>query len=100
MLETLLDVVSVALLALGLGLATVGLIGLARFDGIGNQLHAAGLVTGPGLLLVLLAVVGTGKAESITSALLVALFVLITAPLSAHAIAQADRRPRQDADED
>ncbi|HEY8467249.1 MAG TPA: monovalent cation/H(+) antiporter subunit G [Solirubrobacterales bacterium] len=100
MLETLLDIVSIAALALGLGLATVGLVGLARFDGIANQLHAAGLVAGPGLFLVLFAAIGTGKAESITSALLVALFVLITAPLSAHAIAQADRRRRENPDED
>lgn len=92
MLETLLDIVAAVLLAVGLGLATVGLIGVLRMDGIQRQLHAAGLITGPATILVLLAAVGTGEADSITSALLVVLFVLVTAPLSAHAIAQADRR--------
>lgn len=100
MLETLVDIVAIAALALGLCVATVGLIGLARFDGIRNQLHASGLITGPSVLLVLFATIGTGKAQSITSALLVGLFVLITAPLSAHAIGQADRHRRENADED
>jgi multicomponent Na+:H+ antiporter subunit G len=98
-LEAILDVLAAALLALGLGLATVGLIGMVRKDGIQKQLHAASLITGPATLLVLLAAIGTGHARTITSALLIALFVLVTAPLSAHAIAQADRRrPRDDED--
>lgn len=98
MLATLLDIVSAVLLALGLGLATVGLIGLLRMDGIQKQLHAAGLITGPATILVLLAAIGTGHANTITSAVLVVLFVLVTAPLSAHAIAQADRRRPRDPD--
>jgi multisubunit Na+/H+ antiporter MnhG subunit len=45
---------------------------------------------------VLLAAVSTGSAEIITSAALVILFVLVTSPLSTHAIAQAARRrPRR-----
>lgn len=99
MLETLVDIVATAALALGLGLATVGLVGLARLDRIPDQLHAAGLITGPATLLVLFAAIGTGKAQSITSAVLVGLFVLITAPLASHAVGQAERR-RKDADED
>ena len=48
------------------------------------------------MIVVLLASVATGSAEIITSALLVILFVLITSPLSAHAIARAARRrPRR-----
>ena len=42
--------------------------------------------------MVLPACVATGSAEIITSALFVILFVLITSPLSAHAIARAARR--------
>ena len=76
-------------LVLGLSLATIGLYGLLRRPDIFHQLHAAGLVTGPATLLVLLAAVGTRSAGIITSAVLVILFVLITAPLSGHAIAQA-----------
>ena len=89
MLATLLDIVSIISLGLGLTLATIGLYGLLRMPDIFHQLHPNGLVTGPAVILVLLAAVGTGSAEIITSAAVVILFVLITAPLSSHAIAQA-----------
>ena len=92
MLGALLDVAAIALLALGLTLATIGLYGLLRMPETFHQLHAAGLVTGPAVILILLASLGSGSAEIITSALLVILFVLITSPLSSHAISQAARR--------
>jgi multicomponent Na+:H+ antiporter subunit G len=88
----LLDIVGAILLALGLLLATIGLYGLLRMRDINHQLHPAGLVTGPAVILVLVACVAGGSAEIITSAVLVILFVLITSPLSTHAIAQAARR--------
>lgn len=90
------DIAGAVLLALGLLLATIGLYGMLRIPDIFHQLHPAGLVTGPAVILVLLAAVFTGSAEIITSAALVILFVLITSPLSTHAIAQAARRrPRR-----
>jgi multicomponent Na+:H+ antiporter subunit G len=92
MLGVLLDAVGAILLALGLSLATIGIFGLLRKDEIFHQLHAAGLVTGPAVLLILLASLASGSAEIVTSAVLVILFVLVTAPLSGHAIAQAARR--------
>lgn len=93
------DIAGAVLLALGLLLATIGLYGMLRIPDIFHQLHPAGLVTGPAVILVLLAAVFTGSAEIITSAALVLLFVLITSPLSTHAIAQAARRrPRQSRD--
>ncbi|MGH7290979.1 MAG: monovalent cation/H(+) antiporter subunit G, partial [Myxococcota bacterium] len=99
MLGTLLDIVAAAALLLGLLLATIGLYGMLRKPAIFDQLHAAGVVTAPALVLVLLASVATGRAEIITSAALVILFVLITSPLSGHAIARAAWRRRRDADE-
>lgn len=88
----MLDVLAAAALGLGLLLATIGLYGMLRMQDIYAQLHAAGLITGPAVLLVLLASVATASWEIVTSAALVALFVLTTAPLSAHAIARAARR--------
>jgi monovalent cation/proton antiporter MnhG/PhaG subunit len=82
------------LLATGLLLASVGLYGMFRKREIFDQLHAAGLVTGPGVILVLLASVATGRAETITSAILVIAFVLVTASLSTHIIADAAWRRR------
>jgi monovalent cation/proton antiporter MnhG/PhaG subunit len=94
------EVLGIALLGLGLVLATVGLVGLLRMPDVFQQLHAAGLVTGPATLLVLLAAVATRDAEIITSAALVILFVLVTAPLSGHAVAQAAYRGRGSGDDE
>jgi len=77
------------LLLLGLTLATIGLFGLLRKPDIFDQLHPAGLITGPAVLLVLVASLATREAAIITSAILVIGFVLITSSLSSHAIAQA-----------
>jgi multicomponent Na+:H+ antiporter subunit G len=92
MAATVLDAIAIALLGLGLLFATIGLYGLLRMPHIFAALHAAGLVTGPAVICVLLASVAGGSAEIITSAVLVLLFVVITSPLSGHAIAQAARR--------
>ncbi len=97
-MATLLDTVAVGFLVIGLVLATVGLIGLLRMSDVFHQLHAAGLVTGPAVICILLASVATGEAEIITSAVLMIVFLLITAPLASHAIANAARH-RPDAAE-
>jgi multicomponent Na+:H+ antiporter subunit G len=98
MAGVLLSAVGGALLVLGLLLATIGLYGLLRKPDIFHQLHAAGLVTGPATILVLAAAVGTRRADIVTSAVLVILFVLVTSPLSGHAIAQAALRRTKAAD--
>ena len=95
MLGALLDVLAALLLGLGLTLATIGLYGLLRKPDIFAQLHAAGLVTGPAIVLVLLASVATRDLRVISSAVLLILFLLVTSPLSTHAIAQAAHRGRR-----
>jgi multisubunit Na+/H+ antiporter MnhG subunit len=57
-----------------------------------DQLHAAGLITGPALILMLLAALASGSAEIFTSAARVLVLLLVTSSLSGHAIAQAARR--------
>jgi monovalent cation/proton antiporter MnhG/PhaG subunit len=94
MVEAIGASVGAVLLLLGLAVTTVGLYGLLRRPEIFEQLHAAGLVTGPGVILVLLASVATGNVEIITSAVLVIAFVLVTSSLSTHAIALAAWRQR------
>ena len=94
-LAMVLDVIGADLLVLGLLLATIGRYGLLRTPDIFHQLHPAWWITGPAVILVLAACVATRSAEIITSAVLVILFVLITSPLSTHAIAQAAPRRRQ-----
>jgi multicomponent Na+:H+ antiporter subunit G len=91
-LEMILGAIAVSLLIGGCALATVGLIGLIFKPDLFEQLHAAGLVTGPGVVLILLASIGTGRTEIITSAILVAGFVLVTGSISTHVIANAGAR--------
>jgi len=93
-----LDAITAVLLFGGLLLATIGLFGLLRMPDIFHQLHAAGLVTGPALLLVLLAAIGSRSADIVTSAALVFVFLLVTSPLSNHAIAHAARQRRSRAE--
>ena len=97
MLDVILPVLGGTAILLGLLLATVGLFGLLRRPDIFEQLHAAGLVTGPGVILVLLASIATGRPEIVTSAFLVIAFVLVTSSLSTHAIALAAWRQREGA---
>ena len=95
----ILDALGIVLLGGGLTLSTIGLFGMLRLPDILHQLHAAGLVTGPGVVLILLAAIASRNAEIITSAALMLLFVLITSPLAGHAIAQAAVR-RDEAEEE
>ena len=88
MLESLLGGAGILLLLAGCTLATIGLYGLILKPDIFEQLHVAGLVTGPGVVLLLLASVGTGSAEILTSAVVVVGFVLVTSSISTHVIAQ------------
>lgn len=98
-METAIDAIAVVALVLGLVLATIGLFGLLRLSEILHQLHAAGLVATPALLLVLLASIGTGRWEIITSAALMGLVLLVTSPLSNHAIAHAASEHPEETDE-
>ena len=57
-----------------------------------SQLHAQGLATGPGVIAVLASSVATENAAIITFAALAIAFVVLTSPVSGHAIARAAHR--------
>jgi monovalent cation/proton antiporter MnhG/PhaG subunit len=99
MIQAIVGVAGSVVLLLGLSLISIGLYGLLRKPDIFHQLHPAGLITGPAVLLVLGASLGTGQAETITSAVLVITFILITSSLSSHAIARAAARVATRAEE-
>jgi monovalent cation/proton antiporter MnhG/PhaG subunit len=99
MIQAIVGVAASVVLLLGLSLISIGLYGLLRKPDIFHQLHPAGLITGPAVLLVLGASLGTGQAETITSAVLVITFILITSSLSSHAIARAAARVATRAEE-
>jgi monovalent cation/proton antiporter MnhG/PhaG subunit len=87
-----LPAVGTLFLIAGCALATIGIYGLLLKPDLFDQLHVAGLVTGPGVILALVASVATRNAEIITSAMLMLGFVLITSSISTHALAQAGVR--------
>ena len=89
MISVLLDVLGGASLLLGLLLITIGLYGVLRLPDTYAQLHAQGLATGPGVIAVLVSSIATENAAIITFAALGIAFVVLTSPMSSHAIARA-----------
>ena len=79
---------------LGLAVMTLGVFGVFRMPDVYGQLHAAGMASGLGAITILLASVATRDAATITDAVLVIAFLLLTAPISSHAIAWAAYRRR------
>ena len=94
MLTTALDIVAVVLMALGSIIMTISVYGVFRMPDVYSQLHAAGMASGLGAITILLASIATGDAGTITDAILVIAFLLLTAPISSHAIAWAAYRRR------
>jgi monovalent cation/proton antiporter MnhG/PhaG subunit len=92
MISVVLDVIGAALLLLGLILMTIGLYGVLRLPDTYSQLHAQGLATGPGVIGVLASSVATENAAIITFAALAIAFVVLTSPVSGHAIARSAHR--------
>ena len=94
MVTVVLDVLAVVLLALGAIIMTISVYGVARMPDVYSQLHAAGMASGLGAITILLASIATRDAGTITDAVLVIAFLLLTAPISSHAIAWAAYRRR------
>jgi multicomponent Na+:H+ antiporter subunit G len=94
MLTVALDVIAVVLLTLGTLVTTISVYGVFRMPDVYNQLHAAGMASGLGAITILLAAIATYDAGTITDAVLIIAFLLLTAPISSHAIAWAAYRHR------
>jgi multicomponent Na+:H+ antiporter subunit G len=92
MISLVLDILGAVLLLVGLVLLTIGLYGVLRLPNTYSQLHAQGLATGPGVIAVLASSVGTENPAIITFAALAIAFVVLTSPVSGHAIARSARR--------
>lgn len=91
MISIVLDVLSAALLLIGLVLLTISLVGVLRMPTSYGQLHAHGLAT-PAVIAILAASIGTENAAVITFAALAIVFIALTSPVSGHAIARTARR--------
>lgn len=84
------DVLAAACLLIGSGLALCAGIGLVRFPDVLARMHAATKPQTLGLLLVLVGIGLRAEDKSVLSLLLlVAIFQLMTTPVSAHMLARA-----------
>jgi len=92
-----------ALVVLGLVVMTLGVLGLFRMPGVLLQLHAASKAVFLGVIAFCVASAATGDGQVIARAALIAVFLLLTTPVAAHAVARAahrtgeDRAPERDA---
>lgn len=98
MISLLLDLLGGAFLLLGLVLITIGLYGVLRLPDTYAQLHAQGLATGPGAIAVLASSIATENAAIITFAALGIAFVVLTSPMSSHAIARVAHSDQRQSD--
>lgn len=77
----------------GTAAMALGVLGVVRFPDASTRLHAASLVLVAGVGTVLLAAVGA-TLEVLIRAALVAVFLAVTTPVGAHALAHLDWRLR------
>ncbi len=89
-MNTFLDILGLAIVALGLCFMLIGSIGIVRLPDFFARTHAASKVDTVGISIV---IVGIACIEGPTmdglKVLLAALFVMMTNPVSAHALARA-----------
>jgi multicomponent Na+:H+ antiporter subunit G len=78
-----------ALILLGLCALTVGVYGVIRMPGTFLKVHASSKAVFLGLIPLLAATAATGDLAMIYRAVLIATLLLLTTPISAHAITKA-----------
>ncbi len=88
-LATLAPWIADVLVILGIFVMTVGVYGIIRMPDVYTRLHAASKAVFLGVISLLLASVVTNDAEIIFRAILIAAFLILTTPVSAHVIARA-----------
>lgn len=77
------------LVVLGLFIMTLAVFGLFRMPDIYTQLHAASKAVVLGVIPILLSVIFIGDPAISIRVFLIACFILLTTPVSAHAIGRA-----------
>lgn len=88
-LDTLLEALGVGLIGLGVLVMGVTVYGVVRLKGLFPRLQAASKASMLGAVAILAASIGTRDGATIARAVVVALFLLLTTPIAAHAIANA-----------
>ena len=78
-----------ALVILGIAVMTLGVYGIIWMPDVYNKLHAASKVVFLGIISLLVASAATGDPAVIYRVVLIGAFLLLTTPVSAHAIGRA-----------
>jgi multicomponent Na+:H+ antiporter subunit G len=99
MIDTVLTLASALCLLAGAGFAMVGALGVLRFPDVYTRTHAASKAgtLGSGFCLVAVALSADGI-DVATRAILTVVFLMLTAPVSAHLLARAAFRAGYPAD--
>lgn len=83
------DILSAVLIIFGLGVLTLSVYGMLTMPDVYTRIHAASKAAFLGIVPFLIAASLGGEPAMITRSLLIALFLLLTTPVSAHVIGQA-----------
>lgn len=89
----MIDIIFIILIFLGAAFMLIAAIGLIRFTDLYSRMHATTKATSFGLLLLIIGVslfFNTGTVW--IKALMVIVFIYLTAPLAAHSIAKSDKK--------
>ncbi|HVL31301.1 MAG TPA: monovalent cation/H(+) antiporter subunit G [Solirubrobacteraceae bacterium] len=84
-----------ALIVLGLVVTTLGVAGMFRMPDVYTQLHAASKAVFLGIVAFLIASMADGDGAITARAVLIAVFLLLTTPVGAHAVARAAFQRRE-----
>lgn len=86
------SLVADALVVLGVFIMTIGVYGMVRLPDTYTRLHATSKAVVLGVISLLAASVVTGDPEIVYRVFLIAVFLVLTTPVSAHVIARAAYR--------
>jgi multicomponent Na+:H+ antiporter subunit G len=87
--QTIVALLADALVILGVAIMTISVYGAFRMPDIYTRLHGTSKGVFLGVVSLLLASVVTGQREIIARVVLIGVFLILTTPVSAHAIARA-----------
>ena len=88
----MLEILAGFLLGAGILFTVAGTIGLLRFPDFYTRLHAAGVTETLGMLAIVTGLMlHAGPGDALVRLVLIALFMLATAPIASHALARAAR---------
>lgn len=88
-MDAVLSAAAGALVVLGLLALTLAVVGIYRMPDVYTEIQATAKGASLGIVALVLAVALTGDGPAIGRAVLIAVFLVVTAPLAAHALARA-----------